>query len=135
MVINTSKVKGKEESHNWAVVMQRDVTAHVPEKIYILLSPSLSILAAIQRWRSEGRVAAWLHIPILQSHFIAPAASLGFHFHHAESDSSTLTLWLGEGPSRLPGYATHQVGVAGQFQSHAYKKYLFTGLPAMSSGS
>ncbi|KAF3818654.1 hypothetical protein GH733_012071, partial [Mirounga leonina] len=44
--------------------------------------------------------------------FIAPAASLGFCFHHAESDSSTLTLWLGEGPSRLPGYATHQVGVA-----------------------
>ncbi|XP_049994245.1 nucleoside diphosphate-linked moiety X motif 6 isoform X1 [Alexandromys fortis] len=69
--------------------------------------------AAIRRWRSEGRVAAWLHVPILQSHFIAPAASLGFHFHHAESDSSTLTLWLGEGPSRLPGYATHQVGVAG----------------------
>ncbi|XP_043829082.1 nucleoside diphosphate-linked moiety X motif 6 isoform X2 [Dromiciops gliroides] len=24
-----------------------------------------------------------------------------------------MTLWLGEGPSRLPGYATHQVGVAG----------------------
>ncbi|OBS69699.1 hypothetical protein A6R68_01761, partial [Neotoma lepida] len=63
-------------------------------------------------WQSEGRVAAWLHVPILQSHFIASAASLGFRFHHAESHSSTLTLWLGEGPSRLPGYATHQVGVA-----------------------
>ncbi|XP_030108418.1 nucleoside diphosphate-linked moiety X motif 6 isoform X7 [Mus musculus] len=68
--------------------------------------------AAIQQWRSEGRIAAWLHIPILQSHFIAPAASLGFCFHHAKPHSSTLTLWLGEGPSRLPGYATHQVGVA-----------------------
>lgn len=121
---------GEEESHNWAVVMQRDMTAHVPEKIY-RLSSSLSVLAAIQRWRSEGRVAAWLHVPILQSHLIAPAASLGFHFHHAESDSSTLTLWLGEGPSRLPGYATHQVGVAGQFQSLAYQKYLFIGLPCL----
>ncbi|XP_008578116.1 PREDICTED: nucleoside diphosphate-linked moiety X motif 6 [Galeopterus variegatus] len=69
--------------------------------------------AAIQQWRSEGRIAVWLHIPILQSRFIAPAASLGFSFHHAESDSSTLTLWLAEGSSRLPGYATHQVGVAG----------------------
>lgn len=126
MVINTSTVIGEEQSHNWAVV-----TVHVPEKIYRLLSSSLSILAAIQRWRSEGRVAAWLHVPILQSHFITPAASLGFHFHHAESDSSTLTLWLGEGPSRLPGYATHQIGVAGQFQSHAYQKYLFTGLPCL----
>uniref|UniRef100_A0A8B9R0W0 Nucleoside diphosphate-linked moiety X motif 6 n=1 Tax=Anas platyrhynchos TaxID=8839 RepID=A0A8B9R0W0_ANAPL len=34
-------------------------------------------------------------------------------FHHAESGSATLTRWLGEGPSRLPGYATHQLGVAG----------------------
>ncbi|XP_027247759.1 nucleoside diphosphate-linked moiety X motif 6 isoform X1 [Cricetulus griseus] len=80
--------------------------------------------AAIKRWRSEGRVAAWLHIPILQSHFIAPAASLGFCFHHAESHSSTLTLWLGEGPSRLPGYATHQVGVAGAVFDDSTRKVL-----------
>ncbi|KAL2780878.1 nucleoside diphosphate-linked moiety X motif 6 isoform a, partial [Daubentonia madagascariensis] len=79
---------------------------------------------AIQQWRSEGRVAVWLHIPILQSRFIAPAASLGFCFHHAESDSSTLSLWLGEGPSRLPGYATHQVGVAGAVFDESTRKIL-----------
>nr|XP_020745273.1 nucleoside diphosphate-linked moiety X motif 6 [Odocoileus virginianus texanus] len=76
-----------------------------------------ALQAAVQKWRSEGKVAVWLHIPILQSRFIAPAASLGFCFHHAESDSSVLSLWLGDGPSRLPGYATHQVGVAGQSQT------------------
>ncbi|XP_006866345.1 PREDICTED: nucleoside diphosphate-linked moiety X motif 6 [Chrysochloris asiatica] len=80
--------------------------------------------AAIQQWRSEGRIAVWLHIPILQSRFIASAASLGFCFHHAESDSSTLTLWLGEGPSRLPGYATHQVGVAGAVFDENTRKIL-----------
>ncbi|XP_036097284.1 nucleoside diphosphate-linked moiety X motif 6 isoform X2 [Molossus molossus] len=80
--------------------------------------------AAIQRWRSEGRVAAWLHVPILQSRFIAPAAALGFCFHHAEADSSTLTLWLGPGPSRLPGYATHQVGVAGAVFDENTRKIL-----------
>ncbi|XP_074129802.1 nucleoside diphosphate-linked moiety X motif 6 [Sminthopsis crassicaudata] len=69
--------------------------------------------ASIQQWRAEGRIAIWLHIPIFQSQFINPAASLGLRFHHAESDASLMTLWLGEGPSRLPGYATHQVGVAG----------------------
>ncbi|XP_074849453.1 nucleoside diphosphate-linked moiety X motif 6 isoform X1 [Carettochelys insculpta] len=68
---------------------------------------------SVKQWRAEGRIAVWLHIPILQSKFIATAALQGFTFHHAESDSSTLTLWLGEGPSRLPGYATHQLGVAG----------------------
>ncbi|XP_073896511.1 nucleoside diphosphate-linked moiety X motif 6 isoform X2 [Macaca fascicularis] len=80
--------------------------------------------AAVQQWRSEGRTAVWLHIPILQSRFIAPAASLGFCFHHAESDSSTLTLWLGEGPSRLPGYASHQVGVAGAVFDESTRKIL-----------
>ncbi|XP_056659488.1 nucleoside diphosphate-linked moiety X motif 6 isoform X2 [Monodelphis domestica] len=69
--------------------------------------------ASIQQWRAEGRIAVWLHVPIFQSQFISPAASLGLRFHHAESDASLMTLWLGEGPSRLPGYATHQVGVAG----------------------
>ncbi|XP_048189668.1 nucleoside diphosphate-linked moiety X motif 6 isoform X1 [Perognathus longimembris pacificus] len=83
-----------------------------------------ALRAAIQQWRSEGRVAVWLHIPILQSRFIAPAAALGFCFHHAESDSSTLTLWLGEGPSRLPGYATHQVGVAGAVFDENTRKVL-----------
>ncbi|MBZ3874510.1 Nucleoside diphosphate-linked moiety X motif 6 [Sciurus carolinensis] len=58
------------------------------------------------------------------SQLIAPAASLGFCFHHAESDSSTLTLWLGEGPSRLPGYATHQVGVAGAVFDESTRKIL-----------
>ncbi|KAL1777710.1 nucleoside diphosphate-linked moiety X motif 6 isoform X1 [Sigmodon hispidus] len=80
--------------------------------------------AAIQQWQFEGRVAAWLHVPILQSHLIASAASLGFRFHHAESDSSTLTLWLGEGASRLPGYATHQVGVAGAVFDDSTRKVL-----------
>ncbi|XP_035148887.1 nucleoside diphosphate-linked moiety X motif 6 isoform X2 [Callithrix jacchus] len=79
---------------------------------------------AVQQWRSEGRTAVWLHIPILQSRFIAPAASLGFRFHHAELDSSTLTLWLGEGPSRLPGYASHQVGVAGAVFDESTRKIL-----------
>lgn len=93
------------------------------------VSSSLCVLAAIQQWRSEGRIAAWLHIPILQSHFIAPAASLGFCFHHTKPHSSTLTLWLGEGPSRLPGYATHQVGVAGQFWTQELPFHKFTMSP------
>ncbi|XP_040186442.1 nucleoside diphosphate-linked moiety X motif 6 isoform X1 [Rana temporaria] len=68
---------------------------------------------AVQRWKEEGRIAVWLHIPITLSGLITYAALEGFQFHHAENDTSTLTIWLKEGPNRLPGYATHQVGVAG----------------------
>ncbi|XP_074679718.1 nucleoside diphosphate-linked moiety X motif 6 isoform X2 [Strix aluco] len=79
---------------------------------------------AVARWREEGRVAVWLRVPILQSGFVAAAASQGFAFHHAEQGSSTLTLWLGEGPSRLPGYATHQLGVAGAVLDESTGKVL-----------
>lgn len=71
------------------------------------------VSAALGHWRCEGRVAVWLCVPILQSQCIGPASSLGFRFHHAEGDTATLSLWLAEGPSRLPAFATHQVGVAG----------------------
>ncbi|MBN3302174.1 NUDT6 protein, partial [Amia calva] len=79
---------------------------------------------SISQWKAEGRLAVWLRIPILQSRFVAVAASQGFTFHHTEKDSSTLTLWLGEGTSRLPGYATHQIGVAGAVLDEASGKVL-----------
>ncbi|XP_060102801.1 nucleoside diphosphate-linked moiety X motif 6 [Heteronotia binoei] len=78
---------------------------------YLLLSPFL--LDSVNQWKAEGHKAVWLHVPILQSKFITAAAEQGFTFHHAVSDSATLTLWLGEGLSKLPHYATHQLGVAG----------------------
>ncbi|MEE6461623.1 hypothetical protein FKM82_001350 [Ascaphus truei] len=67
---------------------------------------------SIKEWKAGGRIAVWLHIPIMQSRLIATAAAEGFTFHHAEYDSSTLTLWLKDEPNKLPAYATHQVGVA-----------------------
>lgn len=84
------------------------------------------LLDSIKQWRTEGHMAVWLHVPILQSRFIAAAAEQGFAFHHAESDCATLTLWLGEGRSRLPSFASHQVGVAGEHQKMKClcKKYL-----------
>ncbi|XP_071411652.1 nucleoside diphosphate-linked moiety X motif 6 [Pithys albifrons albifrons] len=79
---------------------------------------------SVAQWRQEGRIAVWLRVPILQSGLVAAAASQGFAFHHAEHGSSTLTLWLGEGPSRLPGFATHQVGVAGAVLDESTGKVL-----------
>ncbi|NXN01590.1 NUDT6 protein, partial [Sylvia borin] len=87
-------------------------------------SSLLSLAESVSQWRDEGRVAVWLHVPILQSSLVAVAASQGFAFHHAEQGSSTLTLWLGEGPSRLPGFATHQLGVAGAVLDESTGKVL-----------
>ncbi|XP_029917658.1 nucleoside diphosphate-linked moiety X motif 6 [Myripristis murdjan] len=68
---------------------------------------------SLARWRAEGKVAVWLHVPISLSRCAAAAAAHGFTFHHAKQERAVLALWLGEGESRLPGFATHQVGVAG----------------------
>ncbi|KAK0149288.1 Nucleoside diphosphate-linked moiety X motif 6 [Merluccius polli] len=76
------------------------------------------------RWRGEGRVAVWLHLPISLSRCAAAAATLGFTFHHARGDRAVLVLWLGPGPSRLPGYATHQIGVAGAVVDESNGKVL-----------
>lgn len=68
---------------------------------------------SLLRWKSEGKVAVWLRVPISLSRCTAAASTHGFAFHHAKDDYAVLALWLGEGESRLPGFATHQVGVAG----------------------
>ncbi|KAG7271462.1 hypothetical protein CRUP_016364 [Coryphaenoides rupestris] len=75
-------------------------------------------------WRGAGRVAAWLRLPIALSHCAAAAATLGFSFHHARGDQVVLALWLAPGPSRLPAYATHQIGVAGAVVDESNGKVL-----------
>ncbi len=68
---------------------------------------------SLLQWKAEGKVAVWLRVPISLSRCAAAASTHGFAFHHAKDDHAVLSLWLGEGESRLPGFATHQVGVAG----------------------
>ncbi|XP_033829829.1 nucleoside diphosphate-linked moiety X motif 6 [Periophthalmus magnuspinnatus] len=68
---------------------------------------------SLVQWRAEDKVAVWLRIPISLSRCAAAASTQGFTFHHAKAHHTVMALWLQEGESRLPGFATHQVGVAG----------------------
>ncbi|KAM3866962.1 nucleoside diphosphate-linked moiety X motif 6 [Diretmus argenteus] len=79
---------------------------------------------SLAQWKAEGKVAVWLHVPISLSRCAAAAAGHGFTFHHAKEDRSVLALWLGDGESRLPGFATHQVGVAGAVVDESNGKVL-----------
>ncbi|XP_008419365.1 nucleoside diphosphate-linked moiety X motif 6 [Poecilia reticulata] len=79
---------------------------------------------SLAQWKAEGKMAVWLQVPISLSRCAAAAATHGFTFHHAKSDHSMLALWLGEGESRLPGFATHQVGVAGAVLDESTGKVL-----------
>ncbi|XP_071951449.1 nucleoside diphosphate-linked moiety X motif 6-like [Antedon mediterranea] len=68
---------------------------------------------SIKLWNKDERSCAWLKVPIEYSHLIKSAAEQGFKLHHAEGDYTMLTKWLGAGPSKVPMYATHQLGVSG----------------------
>ncbi|XP_028315097.1 nucleoside diphosphate-linked moiety X motif 6 [Gouania willdenowi] len=76
------------------------------------------------QWKAEGKVAVWLRVPISLSRCAAAASTHGFSFHHAINDHAVLCLWLGAGESRLPGFATHQVGVAGAVVDESSGKVL-----------
>ena len=77
---------------------------------FVFLAINLDSLAG---WHDEKLNAVWLHIPIEQSHLITLAAKHGFTYHHAEDNEAVLSLWLQDGPSRLPTFASHTVGVSG----------------------
>ncbi|XP_063046340.1 nucleoside diphosphate-linked moiety X motif 6 [Engraulis encrasicolus] len=79
---------------------------------------------SLASWRQEGKIAVWLHVPISLSGLAAVAATHGFTFHHARQDQAVLCLWMGEGESRLPGFATHQIGVAGAVVDESSGKVL-----------
>ncbi|XP_033989693.1 nucleoside diphosphate-linked moiety X motif 6 [Trematomus bernacchii] len=79
---------------------------------------------SLVQWKSEGKVAVWLRVPISLSRCAAAASEHGFSFHHAKHDHTVLSLWLGEEESRLPGFATHQIGVAGAVVDESNGKVL-----------
>lgn len=69
---------------------------------------------SLLQWKADGKVAVWLRVPISLSRCASAASTHGFTFHHAKDNHAVLALWLGDGESRLPGFATHQIGVAGR---------------------
>ena len=72
-----------------------------------------SLTTSIQQWRDDNASAVWLDVPAAKSGMIAEAAKHGFGFHHAEGGRCMLNLWLKDGDSPIPPYATHKIGVAG----------------------
>uniref|UniRef100_A0A3B4EUR6 Nucleoside diphosphate-linked moiety X motif 6 n=1 Tax=Pundamilia nyererei TaxID=303518 RepID=A0A3B4EUR6_9CICH len=94
------------------------VLAAIPQKVDSVYLDSLA------QWKAEGKAAVWLRVPISLSRCAAAASAHGFTFHHARNDYAMLALWLGEGESRLPGFATHQIGVAGAVVDESSGKVL-----------
>mmetsp|Transcript_11486 Transcript_11486/g.14765 ORF Transcript_11486/g.14765 Transcript_11486/m.14765 type:complete len:286 (+) Transcript_11486:106-963(+) len=69
---------------------------------------------SVNNFKEEGKSACWLKLPLKYAHYIPVASDIGFKYHHAEGNQATMSLWLKTDiESRIPRYATHQVGVGG----------------------
>ncbi|KAK8578956.1 hypothetical protein V6N12_069296 [Hibiscus sabdariffa] len=68
---------------------------------------------SVSHWKAKEKKGIWLKLPAEKSDLVPVAVKEGFEYHHAEKGYVMLTYWLPEGPSMLPGNASHQVGVGG----------------------
>lgn len=85
---------------------------------------AVKLSAALEAWRSEGKRAVWMRVAGKVAHLVDPAVMCGFDFHHASPGYVMLTKWLADGPSSLPLYPHHQVGVAGLVLDSTGKRML-----------
>ncbi|XP_038063215.1 nucleoside diphosphate-linked moiety X motif 6-like [Patiria miniata] len=74
---------------------------------------SHSLSESLSQWQVEGRTAVWLKLSTEHCHLIPLATRQGFELHHARDGHVVMSRWLRTDVSRLPSYASHQVGVAG----------------------
>ncbi len=69
------------------------------------------ITTQIAEWKTSGKSAIWLEIPIQKSQFIQAAIDVGFKAHHCTESYFMFTLWLGGEEVKIPLYGTHIVRV------------------------
>lgn len=95
----------KDLPHNGALIDLSNEDLNQPEAI------EKTLQSALAECNLQNKGACWLHIPIAESAMIPIAYSEGFKFHHTTPMEARLVKWLQNTPSKVPEYATHQLGV------------------------
>jgi len=81
------------------------------DRVYDQSAFGAKLRATVAASRQLKHSAVWVEVPISRASLIEQAATCGFTFHQAEGSTALLSKWLEESESRIPTYATHQVGV------------------------
>ena len=63
--------------------------------------------------RELRKSSIWIEVPMTRSALIerGDLHAKGFQFHHVQKDTAVLNLWLLDTESKVPDFATHNVGV------------------------
>ncbi|KAJ9470502.1 Nudix hydrolase 5 [Diplonema papillatum] len=78
----------------------------------------------LQTCRARGVRGVWLQVPIQGAKYVECTVRRKFVYHHARPNYLMCTLWLPEGPNRLPEASHHQIGVGGMCLNHDGTKIL-----------
>lgn len=103
----------EKHTHNSIKIsIDEDVSDNGSEDAYDISTFQSKLQATLDTAYELHKSAMWIDIDISRSNLISQAAQLGFQYHHASGAKATLCKWLiKDQESRIPEYATHQVGV------------------------
>jgi len=126
-VTNSDINSSEDEEYDWDTVLPFEKHSHNSVKITVTANKEAEenksdtydyatfyskLEATVATAQQLHKTAVWLTIPISRARLMEEADKAGFEFHHAEGNAATLSKWLlEEEESRIPTYATHQVGV------------------------
>lgn len=76
---------------------------------------------SLAKWKGEKKRGVWVTIPSGLASHIPLAVSMGFQFHHANTEAVTMAHWLPDTPNKLreSTYCTSSVRLASCDVSHA----------------
>eukprot|EP00978_Attheya_sp_CCMP212_P033706 scaffold137334_cov51-Attheya_sp.AAC.8 len=101
-------------SHNAAkiIIPPADVPKKPEEDPFAASTFQKRLEATIATCRELNKSSMWIQVPMSRAGLMEDMFDFGLRFHNAEGDTANLCLWLNENiESKIPTYATHQVGV------------------------
>jgi ADP-ribose pyrophosphatase YjhB (NUDIX family) len=103
----------QKNNHNSIKITVPDIEEqYSKDDLYTVETFHSKLEATIATAEQLGKTAIWITIPISRARLMEEASKSGFVFHHAEGHNATLSKWLlNDVESRIPTFATHQVGV------------------------
>lgn len=67
--------------------------------------------ATVTACREMGKSSLWMQVPMSRASLIEDMNEFGLRFHHVNGDDVILNVWLKDSESKIPEFATHNVGV------------------------
>jgi ADP-ribose pyrophosphatase YjhB (NUDIX family) len=113
-------INDNEEENKWSNILPVEEGSHNSARIRIANIDEASTVgegfrrrleATVTACRELGKSSLWIEVPISRASVMEVMARVGLRFHHALDETAVLNLWLQNGQSKIPEFATHNVGV------------------------